>query len=147
MRLSPTRESTAPLEDNIPEPGSDWYFAHDGIDAAFLSRAASELERSEAFLSSQSQSSQSSFPMPSQPPRPHEVIFVDDRDHGGDGNEQNALVGPGRGIVRRMAQRQVVQLDGSVIDLSTEIIDRGPPRIQPPPLIDNDDVISIGSDD
>jgi hypothetical protein len=137
MRLSPTRGSTAPLSDDPPEPDSDWYFAHDGIDAAFLSHAASELERSEAMLSqSQSQSSQQSFPVLSQPL--HEVIFVDDRD-----DKENASVRRERGIMRRTAQGRL-EIDGSVIDLSAEIIEG--PRIQPP-RVDNDDVISIGSDD
>jgi hypothetical protein len=137
MRLSPTRGSTAPLADDFPEPGSDWYFAHDGIDAAFLSRAASELERSEAQLS---QSSQQSFPTPSER-QLHEVIFVDDR---GDDNKENTLVRSGRGVVRRRAQGHL-EIDGSVIDLSAEIIEG--PRIPAPPRVDNDDVISIGSDD
>jgi hypothetical protein len=137
MRLSPTRGSTAPLADDFPEPGSDWYFTHDGIDAAFLSRAASELERSEAQLS---QSSQQSFPMPSER-QLHEVIFVDDRD---DDDKENALVRPGRGLVRRRAQGQL-EIDGSVIDLSAEIIEG--PRKQLPSCVDDDDVISIGSDD
>ena len=135
MGLSPTRGSTAPLEDRPPaEPGSDWYFSHDGIDAAFLSRAASELERSEALLSSQSQSSQQ---------QQREVIFLDADDD--DDDKENATlstVGSG-GVVRRTAQRQI-RIDGSVIDLSAEIIEG--PRIHPP-RVDNDDVISIGSDD
>ncbi|KAH8994901.1 hypothetical protein EDB92DRAFT_239684 [Lactarius akahatsu] len=84
MRLSPTRASTEPLADDPPEPGSDYYFKHDDIDAAFLSRAASELERSEATLA---QSSQQSFPPPSQPRR--EVFFVDDDD-----DKENTSVKP-----------------------------------------------------
>jgi hypothetical protein len=142
MGLSPTRGSTAPLEDRpLAEPGSDWYFTHDGIDAAFLSRAASELERSEALLSSQSQSSQ---PQPPPNQQQREVIFLDADDDDDDDKENATLgmVGSG-GVVRRTAQRQI-RIDGSVIDLSAEIIEG--PRIHPP-RVDNDDVISIGSDD
>jgi hypothetical protein len=126
MRLSPTRAGTEPLADEPPEPGSDWYFAQDGIDASFLSRAASELDRTEALLS---QSSQQSFPPPSQPR--HEVIVVGD---------DNDTIGPI--VVRRTLERQI-ELNGSLIDISAEIIEG--PRIQRP--VDNDDVISIGSDD
>jgi hypothetical protein len=144
MGLSPTRGSTAPLEDRPPaEPGSDWYFSHDGIDAAFLSRAASELERSEALLSSQSQSSQQQQPPPNQQQQQQqrEVIFLD----ADDDDKENATLGTvgSGGVVRRTAQRQI-RIDGSVIDLSAEIIEG--PRIHPP-RVDNDDVISIGSDD
>lgn len=129
MRLSPTRAGTEPLADESPEPGSDWYFGHDGIDASFLSRAASELDRTEALLS---QSSQQSFPPPSQPR--HELIVVGDHD-----DKENTIAPR---VVRRTLERQI-ELNGSVIDLSAEIIEG--PRIQPPN--DNDDVISIGSDD
>jgi len=129
MRLSPTRAGTEPLADEPPEPGSDWYFGHDGIDASFFSRAASELDRTEALLS---QSSQQSFPPPSEPR--HEVIDVGDHD-----DKENTIA---PGVVRRTIERQI-ELNGSVIDLSAEIIEG--PRIQCP--IDNDDVISIGSDD
>jgi len=130
MRLSPTRAGTEPLADDPPEPGSDWYFGHDGINESFLSRAASELDRSEALLS---QSSQQSFPPPSQPR--HEVIVV------GDYDDKENTVAPG--VVRRTLERQI-ELNGSVIDLSSEIIEG--PRIQRP-IDDDDDVISIGSDD
>jgi hypothetical protein len=129
MRLSPTRAGTEPIADEPPEPGSDWYFGHDDIDASFLSRAASELDRTEALLS---QSSQQSFPPPSQPR--HELIVVGDHD-----DKENTIA---PGVVRRTIERQI-ELNGSVIDLSAEIIEG--PRIQRP--IDNDDVISIGSDD
>lgn len=128
MRLSPTRAGTEPLADEPPEQGSDWYFGHDDINESFLSRAASELDRSEALLS---QSSQQSFPPPSQPR--HEVIVVGDED-----DKENTIAPR---VVRRTLQRQV-ELNGSVIDISAEIIE-GP--IQDP--IDNDDVISIGSND
>ncbi|KAH9068363.1 hypothetical protein EDB83DRAFT_2376063 [Lactarius deliciosus] len=114
VRLSPTRASTEPLADDPPEPGSDYYFKHDDIDAAFLSRAASELERSEATLA---QSSQQSFPPPSQPRR--EVFFVDDDD-----DKENTLVKP-----RAARPRQIVS-EASVIDLSAEIVNVG--RIRPP---------------
>ncbi|KAF8263897.1 hypothetical protein EI94DRAFT_1739786 [Lactarius quietus] len=87
-------------------PGSDYYFRHDDIDAAFLSRAASELERSEATL-----------------PRKH-------------------LLGPR--VVRQRGLRQIAS-DGSVIDLSAEIVNVG--RIPPSQMDNDDDVISIGSDD
>jgi hypothetical protein len=130
MRLSPTRAATEPLADEPPEPGSDWYFAHDDIDASFLSRAASELERSEALLS---QSSQQSIPPPSQPQR--EVIVVDEDED----KENNASITPG---VMRRALGQL-EIEGSMIDVSVEVIEGA--RIQHP--IDNDDVISIGSDD
>jgi hypothetical protein len=129
MRLSPTRAGTEPLADEPPEPGSDWYFGHDGIDASFLSRAASELDRTEALLS---QSSQQSFPPPSQPR--NEAILVGDHD-----DKENTIAPR---FVRRTLERQI-ELNGSMIDLSVEIIES--PRIQRP--IDNDDVISIGSDD
>ena len=129
MRLSPTRAGTEPLTDEPPEPGSDWYFGHDGIDASFISRATSELDRTEALLS---QSSQQSFPPPSQPR--HEVIVVGDHD-----DKENTAAPR---VVRRTIERQI-ELNGSVIDLSAEIIEG--PRIQQP--IDNDDVISIGSND
>jgi hypothetical protein len=129
MRLSPTRAGTEPLADELPEPGSDWYFGHDGIDASFLSRAASELDRTEALLS---QSSQQSFPPPSQPRR--EATLVGDHD-----DKENTTAPR---VVRRTLERQI-ELNGSVIDLSAEIIEG--PRIQCP--IDNDDVISIGSND
>jgi hypothetical protein len=129
MRLSPTRAGTEPLADEPPEPGSDWYFGHDGIDASFLSRAASELDRTEALLS---QSSQQYFPPPSQPR--HEVIVVGDHD------DKENMAAPR--VLRRTIERQI-ELNGSVIDLSAEIIEG--PRIQHP--IDNDDVISIGSND
>ena len=128
MRLSPTRAGTEPLADEPPEQGSDWYFGHDGINASFLSRAASELDRSEALLS---QSSQQSFPPPSQPR--HEAIVV------GDDDDKENTIAPR--VVRRTLERQV-ELDGSMVDLSVEIIEG--PRTQRP--IDNDDVISIGSD-
>ncbi len=132
MRLSPTRAGTEPLADDPPEPGSDWYFGHDGIDASFLSRAASELDRSEALLS---QSSQQSFPPPSQ--QRHEVISVGDDD-----DKENAIAPR---VMRRTLERRF-ELDGSMIDLSAEIIEG--PRIQRPQRpVDNDDVISIGSDD
>jgi hypothetical protein len=129
MRLSPTRAGTEPLADEPPEPGSDWYFGHDDIDASFLSRAASVLDRTEALLS---QSSQQSFLPPSQPR--HEVIVVGDHD-----DKENTIAPR---VVRHTIERQV-ELDGSIIDLSAEIIEG--PHIQRP--IDNDDVISIGSND
>jgi hypothetical protein len=132
MRLSPTRATTEPLADEPSEPGSDWYFGHDGIDASFISRAASELERTEAQLS---QSSQQSRSQPHQPP--NEIISVDDENN----DKENTLTEPG--VVRRTLQRQV-QICGSVIDLSAEIIEGA--RIQRRP-IDDDDVISIGSND
>jgi hypothetical protein len=132
MRLSPTRAATEPLADEPQEPGSDWYFGHDGIDASFFSRAASELERSDARLS---QSSQQSISPPNQPQR--EVIVVDEED---DDKENNALITPG---VMRRALGQL-EIEGSMIDVSVEVIEEGA-RIQHP--IDNDDVISIGSDD
>ena len=132
MRLSPTRGTTEPLADEPSEPGSDWYFGHDGIDASFISRAASELERTEAQLS---QSSQQSLSQPHQPPK--EIFSVDDEND----DKENTLTGPG--VVRRTLQRQV-QIRGSVIDLSAEIIEGT--HIQRRP-IDNDDVISIGSND
>jgi len=130
MGLSPTRAATEPLADDLPEPGSDYYFRHDDIDAAFLSRAASELERSEATLAL---SSQQSFPPPSQPRR--EIFFVDDDDD----DKENTSLRP-----RVAGQRGARQLasNGSVIDLSAEMVG----RIRPPQM-DNDDVISIGSDD
>jgi len=130
MRLSPTRADTEPLADNPSEPGSDWYFGHDGIDASFLSHAASELDRTEALLS---QSSQPSFPPPSQPR--HEVIVVGDDD-----DKENAIAPR---VVRRTLVERQIELNGSVIDLSAEIIEG--PSIQRP--IENDDVISIGSDE
>jgi len=133
MRLSPTRAATEPLEDELPEPGSDWYFEHDGIDASFISRATSELERTEARLS---QSSQPSLSQPQQSQR--EVIYVGEND-----DKENTSTGPG--VVRQTLRRQL-QLGGSdrsVIDLSAEIVEGA--RIQYP--IDNDDVISIGSND
>lgn len=133
MRLSPTRATTEPLADGPQEPGSDWYFGHDGIDASFLSRAVSELERSEALLSQPA--SQQSFPPPSQ--SRHEVIFVDEEDD----NKENNLMGPA--VVRRTLERQI-DIGGSVIDISAEIIE--PARTQRP-IDDDDDVISIGSDD
>ena len=129
MRLSPTRAGTEPLADEPPVPGSEWYFGHDGINESFFSRAASELDRSEALLS---QSSQQSFPPPSQPRR--EVIVV------GDDDDKENTIAPG--VVRRTLERQI-ELNGSVIDISAEIIEG--PRIQRP--VDNDDVISIASDD
>lgn len=124
MRLSPLRAGTEPLADDPVEPGSDWYFEHDGINESFFSRAASELDRSEALLS---QSSQQSFPPPSQPR--HEVIVV------GDGDDKENTIVPT--VVRRTLQRQF-ELNGSVIDLSAEIIER---------TVDDDDVISIESND
>ena len=127
MGLSPTRATTEPLADDPPEPGSDYYFRHDDIDAAFLSRAASELERSEATLA---QSSQQSFPPPSQPRR--EIFFVDDDD-----GKENTSVRPG--VARQTGVRPIVS-EASVI----EIIDT---RIHPPRMDNDDDVISIGSDD
>ena len=130
LRLSPTRAPTEPLADEPSEPGSEYYFGHDGIDASFLSRAASELERSEAQLS---QSSQQAL---SQLRRPQEVIFVDD----GNDDKENNLTGPG--VVRRTLQRQI-QISGSVIDISAEITE-GARTLRP---IDDDDVISIGSND
>ena len=102
------------------------------MDASFFSRAASELERTEAQLS---QSSQQTISQPHQPSR--EVILVDDENN----DKENALTGPG--VVRRTLQRQV-QICGSVIDLSAEIIEGA--RVPPRP-IDNDDGISIGSND
>jgi hypothetical protein len=129
MRLSPTRAGTEPLADEPSEPGSEWYFGHDSIDESFLTRAASELDRSEALLS---QSSQRSFPPPSQPRR--EVIVVGDDD-----DKENTT---SSGVVRRTLERHIA-LNGSVIDISAEIIEG--PRIQRP--VDNDDVISIGSED
>lgn len=129
MRLSPTRAGTEPLADEPSEKGSEWYFGHDGIDESFLTRAASELDRSEALLS---QSSQQSFPPPSQPRR--EVIVV------GDDDDKENTIAPR--VVRRTLERQI-EFNGSVIDISAEIIEG--PRIQRP--VDNDDVISIGSDD
>jgi len=129
MRLSPTRAPTEPLADDLPEPGSDFYFRHDDIDAAFLSRAASELERSEATLA---QSSQQSFPPPSQPRR--EVFFVDDDDD----DKENTLVRPR--VARQTGSRQIVS-DGSVIEIVDVV------RIRPPRMDNDDDVISIGSDD
>jgi len=129
MGLSPTRATTEPLADDPPEPGSDYYFKHDDIDAAFLSRAASELERSEATLA---QSSQQSFPPPSQPRR--EIFFVDDDDD----NKENTSVRPR--VARQTGARPIV-IEGSVI----EIIDGA--RIRPPRVDSDDDVISIGSDD
>jgi hypothetical protein len=135
MRLSPTRAPTEPLPDELPEPGSDWYFGHDGIDASFLSRAASELDRSEALLSQSSQpSSQQSMPPPNQ--RQQEIIVLGEEDD----DKENALVAPR--VVGRPLQRQY-GIGGSVIDLSAEIIEGA--RIRRP--VDNDDVISIGSDD
>ncbi len=132
ISLSPTRAPTEPLADDPPEPGSDWYFRHDDIDAAFLSRAASELERSEATLA---QSSQQSFPPPSQPRG--EVFFVDDDD-----DKENCSVRPR--VARQAGGRQIVS-ERSVIDLSAEIVSG--PRIRPPRTDNDDDVISIGSDD
>jgi hypothetical protein len=120
MRLSPTRAGTEPLADEPPEPGSDWYFGHDGIDASFLSCAASELDRAEALLS---QTSQQSFPPPSQPR--HEVIVVGDHD-----DKENTIA---PGVMRRIIERQT-ELNGSVIDLSAEIIE-GPRRQPEVPLI------------
>ena len=67
MSLSPTRAPTEPLADEPPEPGSDWYFGHDGIDASFLSHAASELERSEVLLPQSSQSSTRRHPSAASP--------------------------------------------------------------------------------
>jgi hypothetical protein len=133
MRLSPTRAATEPLADDPPEPGSDYYFRHDDIDAAFLSRAASELERSEATLA---QSSQQSFPPPSQPRR--EIFFVDDDDD----DKENTSVRPG--VARQRGLRQIAS-DGSVIDLSAEVVNVG--RVRPLRVDNDDDVISIGSDD
>jgi hypothetical protein len=132
MGLSPTRAGTEPLADDPPEPGSDYYFRHDDIDAAFLSRAASELERSEATLAL---SSQQSFPPPSQPRR--EIFFVDDDDDDKENSSGRPRVASQRGL------RQIAS-DGSVIDLSAEVVNVG--RIRPFRM-DNDDVISIGSDD
>jgi hypothetical protein len=71
------------------------------------------------------------------PSQRHEVILVDDT--GDDDDKENTLVRPGRGVVRRKVQGQLV-IDGPVIDLSAEIT-------KPPPRVDNDDVISIESDD
>lgn len=133
MRLSPTRAATEPLSDELPEPGSDYYFRHDDIDAAFLSRAASELERSEATLAL---SSQQSFPPPSQPRR--EIFFVDDDDD----DKENTLVRPR--VAGQRGARQIAS-DGSVIEISAEMAQVG--RIRPPRMDNNDDVISIGSDD
>lgn len=134
MTLSPTRAATEPLADDLPEPGSDYYFRHDEIDAAFLSRAASELERSEATLA---QSSQQSFPPPSQPRR--EIFFVDDDD---DDDKENASLRPS--AARQRGTRQIAS-DGSVIDLSAGFVDMG--RIRPLRTDEDEDVISIGSDD
>jgi hypothetical protein len=131
MRLSPTRAPTEPLPDEPSEPGSEWYFGHDGIDASFLSRAASELERSEAMLS---QSSQQSIPPPNQLQR--EVIVVGEEDD----DKENSSIGPR--VVRRTLQRRI-EIGGSVIDLSAEIVEEA----RMPRPVDNDDVISIGSDD
>ncbi|KAI0288030.1 hypothetical protein BC826DRAFT_1108025 [Russula brevipes] len=128
MGLPSSRAPTEPLADEPPEPGSDWYFGHDSIDATFLSRAASELERSEAILS---QPSQQSFSSRSQPLR--EIIYVDDE-------ADKVLTGPG--VVRRTLQQQS-EYGGSVIDVTAEIVQGA--RIRRP--IDNDDVISIGSDE
>ena len=133
MRLSPTRATTEPLADDPPEPGSDYYFRHDDIDAAFLSRAASELERSEATLA---QSSQQSFPPPSQPRR--EIFFVDDDDD----DKENTSVRP---MVARQTGARPIVSEASVIVLSAEIIHGA--RIHPPRMDNDDDVISIGSDD
>ena len=134
MRLSPTRAPTEPLADDPPEPGSDWYFGHDGIDASFLSRAASELEWSEALLSQSSQSSsQQSIPPPNQ--RQQEIIVVGKEDE----DKENVSIAPR--VVGRFLERQY-GIGGSVIDLSG-IIEGA--RIQRP--VENDDVISIGSDD
>ena len=133
MRLSPTRAATEPLVDDLPEPGSDYYFRHDDIDAAFLSRAASELERSEATLA---QSSQQSFPPPSQPRR--EIFFVDDDDD----DKENTSLRPS--VARQRGARQIAS-DGSVIDLSAGVVDMG--RIRPLRMDKDEDVISIGSDD
>ena len=132
MRLSPTRAATEPLEDEPSEHGSDWYFGHDGIDASFISRAASELERTEAQLS---QSSQASL---SQPQQSQEVINIDDEDN----DKENTSTG--LRVVKRTLRRQQLQISGrSVVDLSA-VITEGT-RIQRP--VDNDDVISIGSND
>ena len=131
MGLSPTRATTEPLADEPSEPGSDWYFGHDGIDASFISRAASELERTEAQLSQSSQQALSQLHQP-----PNEVISVDDEND----DKENTSTGPG--VVRRTLQRQV-QVCGSVIDLSAEIIEGA--RVQRRPI--DDDVISIGSND
>ena len=132
MRLSPTRAATEPLEDEPSEHGSDWYFGHDGIDASFISRAASELERTEAQLS------QSSQPSLSQPQQSQVVINIDDED----GDKENTSTG--RRVVRRTVRRQQLQISSrSVVDLSAEITEDS--RIQRP--VDNDDVISIGSND
>ena len=131
MRLSPTRAATEPLDDELPEPGSDWYFGHDGIDASFISRATSELERTEAQLS---QSSQPALSQPQQSQR--EVIYVDDEND----DKENTSTGP---RVVRQTLRTQRQIYGSVVDLSAEIVEG--PRIQFPN--DNDDVISIGSND
>ena len=133
MRLSPTRAATEPLEEEPPEPGSDWYFGHDDIDASFISRAASELERTEAQLS-QSSHSQPSLSQPQQSQR--EVIFVDGE------NDDKENTPTGSGVVRRTLRRRL-QISGSVVDLSAEIVEG--PRMQRP--TDNDDVISIGSND
>jgi hypothetical protein len=135
MRLSPTRAATEPREDELPEPGSDWYFEHDGIDASFISRATSELERTEAQLS---QSSQPSLSQPQQSQR--EVIDVDGESY----EKENTPTG----VVRRQTVRRQLQLDRfeqSVIDLSAEMVEGK--RIQYPINNDNDDVISIGSND
>lgn len=134
IRLSPTRAATEPLEDEPAEPGSDWYFGHDGIDASFISRAASELERTEAQLS---QSSQPSLSQPQQQSQ-REPIFVDD----GSDDKENTSTGP-RVVRRTLRQQLQISGTGSVIDLSAEIVEGS--RIQRP--IDNDDVISIGSND
>ena len=133
MGLSPTRATTEPLADDPPEPGSDYYFRHDDIDAAFLSRAASELERSEATLA---QSSQQSFPPPSQPRR--EIFFVDDDDD----DKENTSVRPR--VTRQTGARPIVS-EESVIILSAENVHGA--RIHPPRVDNDDDVISIGSDD
>jgi hypothetical protein len=131
MRLSPTRATTEPLADEPSEPGSDWYFGHDSIDASFLSRAASELERTEAQLS---QSSQQSLSQPHQPP---EVILVDDEND----DKENSFTRP---RVERHKLRQQARINGSVLDLTAEILEGT--LAQPRPT-DNDDVISIGSND
>ena len=122
------------MADDLPEPGSDWYFGHDGIDASFLSRAASELERSEALLSQSSQpSTQQSIPPQNQ--RQQEIIVVGEEDD----DKENATIAPR--VVGRPLERQY-GIGGPVIDLSE--VNEGA-RIQRP--VENDDVISIGSDD
>ena len=122
------------MADDLPEPGSDWYFGPNRIDVSFLSRAASELERSEALLSQSLQpSTQQSIPPRNQ--RQHEIIVVGEEDD----DKENTSIAPR--VIGRPLERQY-GIGGSVINLS-EVIEGA--RIQRP--VENDDVISIGSDD